>query len=76
MLAISPSSAACLANMQTPHLLGKRRRYRAPMRAGGIKAKLLTFSRCVLIVIGVLPIIVAKTPLATAALPQRFRAIR
>ena len=46
------------------------------MRAGGIKAKLLTFSRCVLIVIGVLPIIVAKTPLATAALPQRFRAIR
>src|SRR5882757_9592547 len=56
-------------------LLGKRRRYRArSMRAGGIKAKFLTFLTLVVIVVGVLPIIVAKTPLRgvllSSALPR------
>jgi hypothetical protein len=43
--------------------LGKRRSFARATRAGGIKAKLLTFLVLVLIVVGVLPIIVAKTPL-------------
>src|SRR5882757_2947994 len=56
-------------------LLGKRRRYCArTIRAGGIKAKLLTFLVLVMIVVGVLPIIVAKTPLRnvllSSALPR------
>src|SRR5262245_4329018 len=45
-------------------LAGKRRRFRARMRrAGGFRAKLITLVALLLIVIGVLPIIVAKTPL-------------
>src|SRR5215212_6616886 len=56
-------------------VLGKRRRYCArSIRAGGIKAKLLTFLVLALIVIGLLPIIVAKTPLRnvllSSALPR------
>jgi len=56
-------------------LLGKRRRSCArSRRAGGIKAKLLTFLALLLILAGVLPIIVAKTPLRgvllSSALPR------
>src|SRR5689334_14433725 len=44
--------------------LGKRRRSRArSIRGGRIKAKFLTLFVLLLIVVGVLPIIVAKTPL-------------
>src|SRR3954467_12697582 len=50
-------------------LLGKRRRYCArSLRAGGIKAKLLKFLVLVVIFIGVLPIIIAKTPLRNVLL--------
>src|SRR4029079_6979576 len=55
--------------------LGERRRSRArSVRGGGIKAKFLTLFVILLIVVGVLPIIVAKTPLRntliSSALPR------
>src|SRR6266436_10040367 len=54
--------------------LGKRRCFARTRRAGGIKAKLVAFLVLLLIVVGVLPIIVAKTPLRnvllSSALPR------
>src|SRR5689334_20933743 len=45
-------------------LVGKRRRSRARLRrAGGFRAKLITLLAVLLILIGVLPIIIAKTAL-------------
>src|SRR5215211_3998147 len=56
-------------------LLGKRRRFCArSIRAGGIKAKFLVFLTLLIIVVGLLPIIVAKTTLrnilVTLAIPR------
>src|SRR3954471_4494569 len=54
--------------------LGKRRSFARTRRAGGIKAKLVTLLALVLVVVGVLPFIVAKTPLGnvllSSALPR------
>src|SRR5215831_9362546 len=50
-------------------LVGKRRRYCArTRRAGGFRAKLVTLFVILLVVVGVLPIIVAKTPLRNVLL--------
>jgi hypothetical protein len=54
--------------------LGKRRCFARTQRVGGIKKKLLTFLALLLLVVGLLPLIVAKTPLRnvllSSALPR------